>query len=175
MTRILALMMAGGLATQAQPSHARSGPVPKTRQMQAGAFVVTTIAPSGARVQQIATSWDGASDEDTVLITSPSDTTTPDSILLFVRSGPLKMLDDLPNVTHADSLGTWARATRSLVRPPRTTGRKFGLVVGALLPRAVIEWARTSRRRCPYLTRIAVIMWRRGHATRSELEVFHGV
>lgn len=176
MMQVLALVFTATAAAMSQASPPEGGSGFVDRQAQPLTIFVTTIAPSGERVQHVASSWDGASDEDTLLVVLQPDTVVPDSIRLYARTGPLAMLDDVPNATLADSLGTWVRATDSLFRrSERATRSKLGLVIGTILPREAIAWARTSRPRRPYLTRIAVVIWEKGRAVRAELEIFHGV
>jgi len=138
--------------------------------------IATTIAPSGQHVRHLASSWDGGSDEDTVLVAAQEDTVAADSVVFYAKAGPLVYVGDLPNATTADSLGSWVRAPDSLTTQLRQVPRsQFGMMVGSVLPRRLIDWTRTARPRTPYLTRIAVVMWLHGRAVRAELEVFHGV
>ncbi len=120
-------------------------------------FVVATIAPSGEKIAKPAIAWNGAVDEDTVLVVLASSLGRPDSMHLSARSGPIVMLGDLPNATHADARGSWLRVPDSLLEPPR--GSKYG------------NWTRSHRPERPYLTRLAINIWRAGKEFRVELKV----
>ncbi len=108
-------------------------------------FVVATIAPSGEKIAKPAIAWNGAVDEDTVLVVLASSLGRPDSMHLSARSGPIVMLGDLPNATHADARGSWLRVPDSLLEPPR--GSKYGnaMVIGAVVPSLIASWTRSHR------------------------------
>ncbi len=139
------------------------------------AFLVTTIGPKGEPTRKPASLWDGAVDEDTVVVLMPGLSERPDSVRILGRSGPVSMIGDLPNVTRADSLGAWVPLPDSILMPKGRGPTASGYVIGVVVPRSVINWARKAVPARPYLTRIAVVAsWRRSPA-RGELEIGHGL
>jgi hypothetical protein len=138
-------------------------------------FLVTTIGPKGVRTSKAAAFWDGAVDEDTVVAVVPGLAERPDSVRILGRSGPVALIGDLPNATRADSLGEWVPLPDSILMSKGGGPTASGYVIGMVVPRSVINWARKALPARPYLTRIAVVVSWKGNPSRGELEIGHGL
>jgi len=141
---------------------------------QKPSFIVGTLGQSGRVELHQSEIWNGGADEDTVLVAIDSAASAPDSVQLLVRSGPVVMNGDLPNVTHADSMGTWSAAPRALLLRYRASGVSGKTVLAAFVPDAVFDWVKAMRTERPYATRAAVLLWTGGRVMRSEIELAHG-
>jgi hypothetical protein len=137
----------------------------------APSFLVTRIQPSGERLAKRAVLWEGGVDEDTVLLSVDASGQSLDSVRLMIRSGPLVLIGDLPNVTRADRLGRWIAAPDSCLIPVARGAAKDSTVRHAFVPMALARWTRDRNPRRPFLTRVAVAVWSRGRSARAELRI----
>ncbi len=166
-TLLFLLAIGAGACRNAQVERRPPRPTP--------AFLVTTIGPKGVPTSRPASLWDGAVDEDTVVVLMPGLSERPDSVRILGRSGPVVMIGDLPNATRADSLGEWVPLPDSILMPKGGVPTAGDYVIGMVVPRSVINWARKALPARPYLTRIAVVVSWKGNPSRGELKIAHGL
>lgn len=134
-------------------------------------FVVWEVAPGGERRALGSEFWNGSEHLERVAVVDREG--SPDSVVVFGRSGPAIEIPgaDIPDPAAADSLGAWVRVADGLVRRGTDPVRELGIGLVSFEPEAVQTWIATTHRDRPYLTRVAVEVWRQGRMRRRELRI----